>query len=272
MYRLLVAGLLFFVSCQSLTEEQRLHKSLAGQWLILYPDEQLKDGQEVIYGKIQDSIVALTGLKLVILSEDGVFRQLDSINKKGRWGMSPDHVVFIENGGREFDNFTAKFKNYHNGILELSGSVEAEDEKIELTWKMKKITGGTGAGLFEDKNNQWRLRPNQPESETQIRKRLGDMLRYYSDYYHLIAKEASFFIPARIILPFEFYRHAMGMAPLREESVFVGLFFNLEQARQAHHYLSVIIKRLRDEYPTETTYGEEYAGFMKKMAKEIARE
>ncbi|MDP4262113.1 MAG: hypothetical protein Q8941_06235 [Bacteroidota bacterium] len=273
MRNLLLIALLLVVSCQSLTEEEKLHKMLAGNWIILYPDQQLKDNQqEIIYGRIQDSIVGLTGLKLIILSENGVFRQIDSVEKKGKWGMSPDSIVFVENGGKEFDNFSARYTGYKDGTLQLTGFVEAEEEKIELVWKLKKITGSTASGLFGEKNNEWRRRPNQPESEKQMKTRLGNMLHYYSDYCYLVTREASFFIPARIILPVKFYQHAMGMAPFDEESFFAKLFFNKQQAREAHHYLSVVIRRLSDEFPAEDTYGKEYAAFMKKMADEIVKE
>ena len=269
----LIIILSFSFSCKSLSETEKLHQTLAGKWLLIAPDHKLKGGwQKVVYSHIQDSIVGLMGLKLIVLAEHGVFQQMDSAGKKGRWGMTADNVVFIENGGKGFENFRSHFTNYRDGLLELTEFVEAEGEKIELVWNLKKITGSSASGLFEDKRNEWRKRPGHPESEKQMKERLSDMLHYYSDYDELVTKESSFFVPTRIILPFKFYQHAMAMKPFEEESFFTRLFFNKEQAEQAWQYLKRIVTKLKNDFPRKKTYVEEYAEFMENMADEIVKE
>jgi hypothetical protein len=262
--------ILFVISCKSVSETEKLHKTLAGNWLIISPDHKLKDGwQKRLYSKIQDSIVELKGLKLVHLFDNGVFQLIDSPGKKGRWGITADNVVFIEKGGKGFDKFNANFDGYKSGMLHLTEFVEVENEKIELKWNLKKITGGSSSKLFDDENNEWRKRPNQPETEKQIKERLADMLHYYADYYMLVTDEANFFISSRVILPLKFYQHAIGMKPFDEGSSFVKLFFDKQQAEKAWQYLKLSITVLRNDFPRKKDYLQEYAAFMDQMADKI---
>ncbi|MEI9912200.1 MAG: hypothetical protein WDO71_22650 [Bacteroidota bacterium] len=265
--------IVLIVSCKSPTEHEKIRGVLTGKWLILHPDHQLKnDRQTELYSRMQDSIVGLTGLKLIILSEDGSFQQMDSVGMKGKWAVSPDKVVYIEKGGKGFENFTTRITRYKKGIMHLTEMVQAEGETIKLVWNLKKITGGNAADLFSAESNEWRKRPDQPELEVQIKQRLSSMLQYYSDYFTLVTKESSFFVPTRIILPLRFYQHAIGMKDFDEESFFSKLFFNKQQAKDAHHYLTVIIRRLRDDYPTRDNYVKEYAAFMENMAERIVKQ
>jgi hypothetical protein len=267
---LIIAVVPFFASCKSITEAEKKHHDLQGNWLIVSPDHKLKNGrQKIIYSKIQDSIIALTSLKLISLSDRGVFRQMDSVGKAGKWGMSADDVVFIENGGQGFDNFNAKFTSYEGDLLELTEFVEAEDEKIELVWNLKKVSGKFSSRLFDDENNKWRIRPDQPETGTQIKLRLSDMLNYYSDYYSLVTEKSSFFVTTRVFLPFKFYQHGMGIKPFDEQSYFARLFYDKVQAQQAWNYLKLMISALRHDFPRRDDYLQEYAAFMQTMADKI---
>ena len=272
MRRSFIIIILFIHSCKSLSETEKLHQTLTGKWLVVSPDHKLEnDRQKLIYSRIQDSIVSLMGLKLVRLSDNGVFRQMDSLENKGKWGMTADNVVFVEGGGKGFENFSARYTKYKDGLLELTEFVQAEGEKIKLVWNLKKITGA-GANLFDDSNNEWRKKPGQPESEKQMRQRLSDMLRYYADYYKLVTKVSNFFVTTRVILPFKFYQHAMAMRPFDEKSFFVHLFFNEQQGELAWHHLKRTMTKLRNDFPSKKDYVAEYADFMEKMANEIVKD
>ena len=246
-----------------------LHNQLTGKWIVLYPDHQLHSKQQrTIYIRIQDSIVAQSALKLVELTNDGKFRQVDSIGYKGRWGIGPDSVIFIQEGGKGFDNFKADFTKFNDGTLLLTEYVKAEGETIELIWHLKKLTGDVAALLDEDKN-KWRHKPTKPESESEIRQRLYDMLQYYSSYYEFVAKEAIFFVDARVLLPFNYYQHAMGLKPIEEPGYFNEFFYNKEQAEQAWHYLDWAMDRLSNKYPSSDNYVKEYAAFMNQLAESV---
>ncbi|MBL7740621.1 MAG: hypothetical protein JNK14_15495 [Chitinophagaceae bacterium] len=274
MRRLVTCFLLFSLfSCKTLTEMEKLHRDLSGKWLVLYPDHDLKnDYQKVVYSKIQDSIVGLSGLKLVTLADDGSFMQLDSLHARGKWGITGEKIVFVENGGKGFENFSAAFTGYEKGVLKLTEYVRAEGEKIRLVWHLKKIRGGSAEELFSNERNTWRKKPIKAESEKEIRQRLSAMLSFYAAYYSLVTKESSFFVPTRVILPLRFYQHAIGMKDFDADGFFAGLFYDRQQAAEAHRYLSVSIRKLRNDFPKMENYVEEYAAFMKLMAQDIAAE
>ena len=133
----------------------KIHETLAGNWLVIAPEHHLKNGlQKVIYSHIQDSIVLSKGLKLISLSSHGTFRQLDDMEKKGRWGTTVDTMIFIEKGGTGFDNFIADFKRYEKETLFLTEFIEADGEKLELIWSLKKVTGDAASKLFDAEKNE----------------------------------------------------------------------------------------------------------------------
>lgn len=249
----------------------KLRSTVTGKWLVLYPDHKLTNKrQRELYGKMQDSIVGLTGLKLITFAGDGSFLQNDSIDKHGRWGISPDKMVFVEKGGPGFNSFSTRFTAFENDTLQLTEMVQAEGEKIKLVWHLKKISSDNEE-LFSDKRNEWRKKPAQAESEEQIKQRLSGMLHYYADYYELVADESTYFVPARVIIPFKFYQHSMGLRPLDPESYFAHRFFDTQQAEQAHRYLETLMEQLLNDFPSRDTYTKEYAAFMKSMAYEIIK-
>src|SRR5262245_38166342 len=126
-----VVILIAIISCSSPSPQEKLQETLTGNWLIIAPDHHLNSGhQEVVYSKVQDSIVVLSGLKLITLSDNGTFLQVDSIGKHGKWGISPDNWIHIERGGPGFENFSVRFTGYDGGTLKLTEFVNVEDEQL----------------------------------------------------------------------------------------------------------------------------------------------
>ena len=191
---------------------------------------------------------------------------MDSLQRQGRWAISPADELYVIKGGAGFNNFKAGIAGYKKDVLQLVEYIHVQDETIKLVWHLKKT--GT-KDLFGADNNAWRKRPAAPESPARIKQRLAAMLTYYSRYYQLVQEEATYFIRDRVLLPFDYYQHAMGMKSFNPKSDFVHLFFNEEQAILAHEYLATTIRRLRDEYPRTHNYVEEYYQFMELMAREI---
>jgi hypothetical protein len=261
--------LLCIVSCSPASQQDKLKKDLTGDWLVLYADHKLtNDEQRALYGKMQDSIIAMRGLKLVQFFGDGSFLQLDSLGKKGRWTIADNNIYIIE-GGKGFNNFKTEFFDYKDDILRTVEYVNKEGNSIKLVWHLKKINGSS---LFKDNKNAWRKKPQEPETDEQIKKRLSDMLGFYADYYRLLSKESSYFIPARVIIPFNFYQHAMGLKEFDGESAFARLFNNQEQAQKAYYYLNVAMTRLTDQYPKGGSFVDEYANYMEMLSNEVLKQ
>ena len=136
---------------------------LAGDWIVLYPDHQLRNQrQRDIYRKLQDSIVGEAGLKLIRLKENGQFQQMDSLVSQGSWELEENNELIISNGGKGFNYLKATFKDYTKKELEIVENVAAENEMIRLVWHWKKIEGNdAGTGLFDEDDNNWRIRPGE---------------------------------------------------------------------------------------------------------------
>ena len=255
-----------FLSCRFVSDQESHSKQVVGNWLVLYADHKLKNSkQREIYGRIQDSIIMQRALKLVSFSGDGAFQQLDAPGARGKWVVSPEGKLYIVNGGDGFNTFEPDITGYQKGILRLTEYVRVDEESIELVWHLKKMTD---ADLFKPQSNAWRQKPAKSETEPQIRKRLAAMLRYYSAYYKLVQSEVSYFLRDRVILPFNYYQHAMSMKEFDAESGFAGLFFNTAQAQQAYGYLESAMVAI-SKYPSGKNFVEEYAAVMAMMAKGV---
>jgi hypothetical protein len=268
--------LLFFIiflhfSCAS-KKEVSLEQTVSGNWFILYPKDELTNSkQEKIYAAIQDSLTALKCLKLISFSEQGIFNQLDSIKIKGKWGTKDEMYVRVTDGGRGFDDFRTTFDGFDDGILKLTEIVNSGGEKLKFVWHLMKIDKGDPNKLFDPEFNKWRTKPARPESDEELKKRLVQMLDFYSIYFKLIADNSSYFIPGRIILPFKFYQHGIGMKFFDEQSAFASLFYSKEQAKKAHLFLDLTIGNVKFDTQNLKSYTEEYSLMLKKIAREVLK-
>jgi hypothetical protein len=267
---------LFFVlfihfSCAS-KKEASLQQTISGNWFILYPKDELTNSkQEKIYAAIQDSLTALKCLKLINFTESGVFNQLDSINIKGRWGTKDEMYIRVTDGGRGFDDFRTIFDGFEGDVLKLTEIVNSGGEKLKFVWHLLKIDKGDATKLFDPEFNKWRIKPTRPESDEELKSRLVQMLNYYSIYFKLIAEKSSYFIPGRVILPFKFYQHGIGMKFFAEGSLFSSLFYSKEQAKKSHLFLDITIGDVKFDTKDLKSYTEEYSIMLKKIGEELMK-
>lgn len=264
--------IIFQFACGSAPKEKSVHSMASGNWFILYPAEELENAkQNKIYAAIQDSLVGLKCLKLITLSETGAFKQLDSINIKGHWGTKENSDVRIIDGGKGFDNFKTTFSGFNNDVMKLTEIVETDGEKLKLVWHLLKINDGDAAKLFDEEQNKWRIKAQVEESDEAIKNRVVQVVDYYSNYFKLISEKSSYFIPLRIILPFNFYQHAIGMKYFGEKSAFSSLFYSAEQAKKAHILLEEKLRDLEFEKTSDNSFTTEYAINLKKLARELEK-
>ncbi len=260
-------------SCTFLEKEKKdFSKSIAGDWLILYADHELVNAeQRKLYATAQDSIIALLGLKTISFKEKGVFVQTDSLfGPAGKWSLNPENNnLFIRNGGKGLDFFAGNLTGIRHDTMQIVETIELGDEKIQLTWFLKKITDKKNLALFDEDKNWWRKKPGI-ETDAGLRKRVKAMLQYYSLYYELVSKESAYFSQARVFLPFKYYQHSMGLRAFNEKSNFSRLFNTTQQAEQAHAILSgAMDKILHKSFPSGKDFVIEYAMFMDKLAEQI---
>ncbi|HYO22556.1 MAG TPA: hypothetical protein VER36_09125 [Flavisolibacter sp.] len=256
----------FFLSCGS--QKQDGPDALTGNWLILYPDHRLKTYSErEVYGKYQDSLLSLYGLKLIALESNGHFREVDSVGAgAGKWIYGNDSLLKIQEGGKGFNPFNARFTSLENDTLQVTQYLPLEGERIKVVWHLKKIDeANSAASLFSTTANDWRRKPSAPETPAAMRKRLASMLDYYGEYFLLVSKEAIYFSPARVPLPFHYYQHAMGMKQ-QMNADFKRLFFNEQDAQQAFILLEQAMTARTIAFPRGDNFVTEYGQFLKKLA------
>jgi len=267
----LLISFLFF-SCKS-ADTDNPEDILPGNWFVLYPEEELQTRkQEEVYAATQDSLTDLKCLKLVRFSEKGKFNQQDSISITGTWNMKEANVVQVAGGGEGFDRFHTRFTSYKDGVLKLTELAEARGEKLKLVWHLLRIEKGSATALFDEKKNKWRNKAIKEESDNEIRERLIQMLEYYAVYFQLIADESSYFMPSRVILPFKFYQHGIGLKTFDPESNFARLFYSTEQAQFANFVLKGAIERASFDYKDNSSYSKEYVKMLEELAREVRKQ
>ncbi|MGZ5287034.1 MAG: hypothetical protein ACXWB9_07615, partial [Flavisolibacter sp.] len=238
-------------SCRSVkNEEPDLPSSLIGNWLIIYPDHKLDTRSErEIYGRHQDSLIKLFGLKLVSFHADGSFSEMDSMKHKGKWTVSEDSTFEIRNGGMGFSHFISKYEDFEKDTLQLLEYIPLEKRPIKVIWHLKKIkTDDEAMPLFQPAANNWRNQPARPESEQEIRKRLSAMLEYYNEYFKLVSKESAYFLPVRVALPFSYYQHAIGVKD-EISPLFSKVFYDSADAGKAYNILKETVTNTGDYFP-----------------------
>jgi hypothetical protein len=215
-------------------------------------------------------MVARTGLRVIRFNADGSFVQPDSLDAGGRWVATPNNKIILEGGGKGLHDFKGDFLNYEDSVLTMIEYIQLKGETLEMTWKLKKLENNKlAASLLKHSNNEWRIKPKGPESEKEITARLSGMLKYYSDYCKLLSRESRIFIPARFVVPVDFYQHALGLKSFDSTKAFARIFYNSSQAKEAHYQLDRVFSRLTGKYPAGSDYIEEYGLFMAMMAREL---
>jgi hypothetical protein len=244
---------------------------VSGQWIIIYPKEILvSDDQKVVYAQAQDSIVNLYGLKLVSFRDDGSFIQADSsLAKPGTWLQKENGEILINKGGLGFDDFHGELVGADIKTMKISQDLQIEDQTIPVEWQLKRLNVDQARILLGEKENWWRKKPVASEADSILKTRLKSMLEYYSAYFTLVSEESSYFSMERVMLPFNYYQHAIGLKSFKKTSpAFLNVFYDEADAQRAYKILeSGMIKRAKlKDYPSGKDYVIEYAVYMERLA------
>ena len=273
-FSLLLACIIFvFSSCTFWQKKDAdLAKTIKGDWLILYPDHDLRNAeQRKIYSGAQDSIVNLLGLKTISFQDGGAFLQTDSIfSANGIWHFNTaNNNLFIRNAGKGLDFFQGNLAGIENDTMRIVEIISISGKQIKLTWYLKRIADKKRAALFGKDENEWRKKIGNATNE-QLKNKVRAMLVYYSLYYEMVSKESTYFSQSKVFLPFRYYQHSMGLKPFNETSDFSQLFYNTQQAEEGYGILSAAFDKLKNQpFPSGKDFVIEYSKFMKQMAEVI---
>jgi hypothetical protein len=264
--------MMFFVtSCKNFGQKDDAN-SIQGNWLILYPDHELtNDHQRKVYGEIQDSILNLLGLKTISIMKDGSLVQTDSIfQRPGRWSYNPEsRELFMNRAGIGLELFSGSFVGIRNDTMRVIEIIEAKGEQIKLTWHLKRIDDKKTGTLFTKEENWWR-KNDSVENAAALKKKVKAILNYYALYYEMVSKESAYFIQSRVLLPFNYYQHGMGLKPFNDHSAFSGFFYNTQQAGQAHDLLSAAMGKIKEkDFPSGKNFVIEYSLYLSRLADAI---
>lgn len=251
-----------------------LQKKVTGNWFIVYPEEETStEAERRLYARIQDSLLEGKALKPVSFLENGTFIQWDSLSHAGSWGITEEKQVVVGNGGKGFKNFRAEFMREGDEAI-LREKVETSDGILYIKWHLSRLNGGASAELTNPEKNAWRKRPAGPETEAAMRKRMAAALHYYSVYFALVGDAANFFLPYRVMLPFRFYQHAIGMRDQDPKHRFYSLFYSEEDAAKGYAMLKTLINDSDLNYPDveSDSYSKEYAMMLEELSKELQKE
>ena len=274
MIKYCVFVLLMCVSCFNNRNAELISKEeLSGNWIILYPQHILKtDAQRKIYGKAQDSIVDLMGLKLISFKSNGEFLQTDSLfGDTGNWMLADSGRLNIRSAGKGFENFRGTVVGIVNDTILIDEIVPFDKERIKLIWHFKKISPGSEASkLFKQDNNGWRQKPAQKQTGDEIKTKVIAMLRYYGLYYKLVAKESIYFTSSRVALPFRYYQHGVGLKVFEPDHQFASCFFDTGDALKGYEFIQKGFRKIEnDDFPSGENYVAEYARYFDMLAKAI---
>jgi len=208
---------------------------------------------------------------LIRFSENGAFNQIDSVNIKGNWTIKEENNLIVYDGGRGFGSFKSVFSGFKDGVLRLTEVVNMGEQRLKLIWHLKKIDEGYATKLFDDEYNRWRRRPDRFESDDELKERVFKMVEYYSTYFQLIADESSYFIPGRIILPVNFYRHGISLKKFDDQSKFASFFYTKEQAKMAYLFLEAAYDNAKLDITEKKSYSAEYSLMLKEIAQNLEK-
>lgn len=246
-------------------------EEIQGNWLILYPQHVLKnDAQRKIYVEVQDSIVNLSGLKLVSFTTKGEFIQVDSLfGRRGTWNMQDTGKIRIRSAGRGFDDFKGLVVGLVNDTILVEEMTHINGEDIKLIWHLKRIiTGNDASDLFEEDENLWRRKPAKKETDKEIKARVTAMLKYYSLYFKTVSKESIYFSPVRVFLPFTYYQHGVGLKNYGND--FANCFFDAADTERGYRVLKDAFETSKDEdFPSANNFVSEYALYFQRLAEII---
>jgi hypothetical protein len=271
LYYLFISLCLALGSCKLTGTKRASNEVLTGHWLILYPKDQLEnDAQEKLFAQVQDSIMRPMGLAMIDFTKDNTFYFTDSLfGKKGKWRLTGNTLV-IEKAGAGFNYFNGEIVKIENGIMQVVQHLRLGNENIQLTWHLKKINETSAYfKLFDSSNNWWRHPPAAPENIKGLQKRTAAMCAYYADYFAMIEGAVDYFAPRRILMPLNFYQHAIGVKRYDSAHAFTRFYYNSSNAQQANSLLEDGIRGLGPVERGEN-YVVEYAGILRQLSANIA--
>jgi hypothetical protein len=104
---------------------------------------------------------------------------------------------------------------------------------------------------FHPVNNQWRIPPQKPETDSAIKQRVKDCIRFYALYYRdNIRRQKRTISFEGLPAIFEWYRRGIGLPDKEKvDKSWINCFYNKEQALKGYEILRDLIVRYEFDWP-----------------------
>lgn len=269
---LLVLTAALMTGCGSGKKSKNEPLRVEGSWMALYSrlDAETEENRD-LYNEVKDSLLMLHGLKLLRFEPDGKMYQADSIMAApGSWALTPEGLLLIRNAGLGMERLTGQDAELKNGKMVVGHPVKAKGELLRVNWYYARLDE-KDAVLLDMDQNTWRQPLPADASEKQVADKIVKILRYYGHYFHIIGREANYFYAERMIVPFKYYQHGVGLQNFSMESRFARQFADSVQATKAWDIIRKGFYRISDvPYPAvKNNYTEGYALFIESLANDI---
>jgi len=259
-------------SCGSGKKAKNEPLRVEGSWVALYSrlDKEMEDSRD-LYNEVKDSLLMLHGLKLLRFEPDGKIYQADSIMAApGSWALTPEGILLIRNAGLGMERLMGQDAQLKDGKMIVAHPVKVKGQLLKVNWYYARLDE-KDAVLLDKEQNTWRKMLPADATEKQVAEKIVKILRYYGHYFHVIGREANYFYAERMIVPFKYYQHGVGLQNFSMENRFARQFADSVQATKAWDIIRKGFYRISDvPYPTvKNNYTEGYALFIESLANDI---
>jgi hypothetical protein len=190
--------------------------------------------------------------ELVLFNDSSYIENPRSHFAVGAWSIRPQAyqpLLVLRSADKKEKTYTIRDINSHNLLL---GTVNSKGKQIELLLSSDGLVYKNKLNdPFHPANNQWRIRPVKPESDSAIAARAKACVKFYALYYRDNIKRQKgeiSFLGLPVI--FEWYRKGIGLPDRdRVHESWVDCFYNQEQALKGYDILRELIVRYEFKWP-----------------------
>ncbi|UBM59260.1 hypothetical protein LAG90_01130 [Marinilongibacter aquaticus] len=263
-YLLLFATFLLFLSCGKKSKENQafsvVNVSMAKGSVAdsVYVGE-MKTMVDTLFSR-HAKFKFYPGDTCTLLTKSGNFALLKGFH-------ADEGLVFLSSKDLGQFEFNESIERNDSGELDFV-SFSGENEKgvlLKILAKPEQEYAYDKADLLDFSHNWWRIKPEEKESEEQIKQRVLAQLTYMIDYFQLVEDKGyrAFELP-HMLSPFRFYQYGIGLKREAEEN-FSIIFYDMQDTKIALNFLKRGIESI-GEYPSEK--GERYTlGYIRSLKK-----
>ena len=189
--------------------------------------------------------------ELDIFKDSTVLRNPRGHLRIGHWRVqtvNQQRVLQLQFADNYKEQFLIEKMGSHQLVLRLKGIIDSISRQLTSD---ALIHQNMYSDPFHPVNNQWRIPPPKPESDSSIKQRVKDCVRFYALYYRdNIRRQKRTISFEGLPKIFEWYRRGIGLPDKEEvDTSWIECFYNKEQALKGYEILRDLIVRYEFDWP-----------------------